>query len=70
MVTLDRKTIKRINGLIFSANSNESYTEKITADRDYIYFKGAKLRRLLPGFIDTDQIVLTLQHYGVANIKY
>lgn len=70
MVTIDRKTIRRINGSIFSANSNESYTEKITADRDYIYFRGEKMRRLLPGFIDADQIVLTLQHYGVANIKY
>ena len=38
MVTIDRKTIKRINELTFSANSNESYTEKITADRDYSYF--------------------------------
>lgn len=70
MITIDRKTIRRINGSTFSANSNESYTEKITADRDYIYFRGEKMRRLLPRFIDTDQIVLTLQHYGVANIKY
>ena len=70
MITIDRKTIRRINGLTFSANSNESYTERITADRDYIYFRGEKMRRLLPGFIDTDQIVLTFQHYGVANIKY